>query len=393
MLFIIGINSFIAKHFYLQQKIKGQEIRCFTHSDLHQLQVTDADTVVNCCGVNTASTYEAFEAANNTFVRELVKQFGSSRPFLMHISTFMVNGFVDHELETLTQQQQFFIRSKQAGEDYLTANYPADSLCIVRPSNIYGYSCRPYYNNILVTLAHEKLNGQYRITSLNRNCVRNFLSVGGLCGWMDNACASRLTGTHAVLSNNTVNLETLVRTLYSASPKLPVQFEFPDDAQSVPDTSLPVQYACVQEDLETELIKLEQQLEAYACLTLGQQPQQLLSLNQPRGLMVEVSALDAKRLYMITLSEGATRGNHYHYEQIEHFYQHKGRVLFLLAHADHPDVIQLHVMNATQLLVVNPYYIHTLINDFVSNECEVMVSSTQPYVPDCIPDTKYVNIV
>lgn len=404
MLYIIGINSFIAKHFYLQQKVAGQEIRCYTHSDLAQLQVTDQDTVINCCGVNVADTYDVFEAANHTFVKELVTQFGSQRPFLMHLSTFMVNGFTDQPLETLAPRQQFFIRSKKAGEDYLRANYPADHLCIVRPSNIYGYSCRPYYNNILVTLAHEKRTGQYQITSLNRNCVRNFLSVEGLCSWMGRACTNQLTGTYAVLSNNTVNLQTLVQTLYPSpqtlhsspqtlhsSQELP-QFEFTDGDPSTPNTSLGVSYVCVEENLETELAKLEQQLGAYVRLAT-EQPQQLVRLSQPRGDMVEISALCAQRLYMITFTEGSTRGNHYHYEQIEHFYQHRGRVLFLLAHADHPDVIQLHLMYEGQLLVVNPYYIHTLINDFSNNECEVFVTSTQPHVPNSAPDTKYINIV
>ena len=39
--------------------------------------------------------------------------------------------------------QKFFINSKSDGEKFLVQNYPNNKLCIIRPSNIYGFNCKP----------------------------------------------------------------------------------------------------------------------------------------------------------------------------------------------------------------------------------------------------------
>ena len=49
-------------------------------------------------------------------------------------------------------------------------------------------------------------------------------------------------------------------------------------------------------------------------------------LIQPRGNMVEISSLNSKRLYKITLTQNSVRGNHHHYTQIEEFYTNKDKL-------------------------------------------------------------------
>ena len=58
--------------------------------------------------------------------------------------------------------------------------------------------------------------------------------------------------------------------------------------------------------------------------------EKLNELIQPRGNMIEISNLESKRLYKITLTKNSVRGNHYHEEQIEDFFVNNGFVYFIL---------------------------------------------------------------
>ena len=119
----------------------------------------------------------------------------------------------------------------------------------------------------------------------------------------------------------------------------------------------------------------------------------LSRLHQQRGDMVEISDIISKRLYMITLSDHSIRGDHYHYEQIEHFFVNNGKVIFLLAHKDNPNVRLFKILCKDNLIIVQPNIIHTLINDFINNEPDIIIASTQEYIAGHTPDTEYVNII
>lgn len=389
MYYILGINSFIAKHLFLSLGKNIDNVRCLSHSDLKTLVVDDSDIVINCCGINSGSNWEEFNQANHLFLHELLDQFRDSRPYLMHLSTLMVNGFIGKSIEDLPDNHRHFIRSKRAGEDYLRSNYPPDRLCIIRPSNIFGYMCRPYANNILVSMVYDKINGSHRINRLNNNCSRNFLSVGRLCRQMLDMINNRSTGTYAIQSTNTVSLIEVAQMLYNDN--VPKSIEFPAGEESIPSVAEKIIYIYLNENIAQEIIQLENDMIVYS--KLSEEPIKLNRLSQSRGDMVEISSLNSKRLYAITLSEGSVRGNHYHFRQIEHFYQNQGRVVFLVAHSQRPDVVKLHILQPDDLLIIRPNIIHTLVNSFTNNYCELFVSSTQEYIENQIPDTEYINII
>jgi dTDP-4-dehydrorhamnose 3,5-epimerase-like enzyme len=116
-------------------------------------------------------------------------------------------------------------------------------------------------------------------------------------------------------------------------------------------------------------------------------------LIQPRGNMIEISNLESKRLYKITLTKNSIRGNHYHEEQIEDFFVNNGFVYFILANKNDLDVIYQFKLNKNEKVKIKPYIIHTLVNDYVNNEPEIMVLSTQKYIKDIVLDTEYINLV
>jgi nucleoside-diphosphate-sugar epimerase len=398
MIFILGINSFIAKNFFLTLKKHKKDVTCLNHDDLDNLSnVGNEDIFINFCGINRGKSFDEFNDVNHIFVKKIIAKLNNFNvvPYFVHLSSIMVYGFVNKNISNLPEYQQYFIDSKLKGENYLMHNYPNNKLCIIRPSNIHGYDCEPYYNNILTTLIYEKIKNNHTINKINKNCTRNFLSINGLCMEIEKIINNKRIGIYNIVSNNNISLEILINNIYHN--EVPNDIIIEDGEESIPNINNGIQPNVAQTIIHSEnlndIIKMEEKMEKYIALCKNVIVQKLNRLSQSRGDMVEITSLDSKRLYLITLSDHSVRGNHYHYKQIEHFYQYEGKVIFLLAHKNDKDIIFFKVINKDSLVIVNPLIIHTLINDFPKNKCEIIVSSTQPYVTNDIPDTEYINII
>lgn len=70
-----------------------------------------------------------------------------------------------------------------------------------------------------------------------------------------------------------------------------------------------------------------------------------------------------------------------------------GKVIFLLSHKDNPDIISFKILDRDDSIIIKPHIIHTLVNDFISNTCEVIILSTQAFIANQIPDTEYITII
>ena len=117
------------------------------------------------------------------------------------------------------------------------------------------------------------------------------------------------------------------------------------------------------------------------------------NLSQERGDMVEISDMNSKRLYKITINPGQFRGNHFHYHQIEEFFTNRGSVVYLFAVSEHIDIMHVEHAKENDLIRVFPNIVHTLVNDSLDGVSEVIVLSTQKYIQGIIPDTCYINII
>ena len=295
----------------------------------------------------------------------------------------MTNGFVN---ETISKYQEYFIETKKQADKLLIESYPKDKLCIIKPSNIYGYDCKPYTNNILVTLVYEKIMNEYKTVNINKNCVRNFLSIEGLCSEIFNIIVNRTAGVYNIKSNNNIDLDYIINCVHEGI--IPKEISILDNEyNSFKDNNN--HSFIVQEDISTKIKELESDIKNYINLENLICVKQMNRLVQERGEMVEISDLKSNRLYMITINYNCQRGNHYHLEQIEHFYTMRGRVIYLLSHKDFKDIVSFKILDSKSLLIVKPLIIHTLFNDFLSNECEILVSSTQKYITGQSPDTIY----
>ncbi|MEX0597695.1 MAG: NAD-dependent epimerase/dehydratase family protein [Candidatus Paceibacterota bacterium] len=391
--YLLGVSGFIGKNYYLHLRNQKKNIICLQRDDLNLLKnAKNSDVVINFCGLNRGDTREEYEKANHYLLKEIVNMFNKDAlPLLIHISSYMVNGFENVLHSNLPEYQKYFIESKRNGENFLINNYPKDRLCIIRPSNIYGYNCEPYYNNLLVTLIHEKLNKIYKITKINKNCERNYLSINGLIKAISDLIDDQKVGLYNIVSNQNLGLDTLISLIYPI--KVPEELSINDGDMSIA-RRIPIdgESFIVQENINDNLAKLQQQMETIMNIKKLIKIEQRKKLSQSRGDMIEISNLKSKRLYMITLTDHSVRGNHYHLEQIEDFYIHKGCLMFLLAHKDDISTVYAIQCKAGDCITVSPPIIHTLVNDFTGQVPEIFITSTFPYIPNVVLDTVYINI-
>jgi len=304
----------------------------------------------------------------------------------------MIYGFKNKNIDDLTNYQKWFIMSKLKGEQYLINNYSKDKLTIIRPSNIYGYNCTPYYNNLLSTLVYEKINKMNMICNINTNCIRNFLSIEKLCESIKDIIIKKNPGIYNILSNNNINLKVVLSYIYDDNiPKYFVLNAGDNDIIDMyEDNSVNI---IINENINDEIKRLEQKMKVFLKLKSEIEHKTLNVLTHPRGDMVEISNLVSKRVYKITLTQNAIRGNHYHYEQTEEFYTSKGIVTYLLAYSQEPSVIYMFKSCENNVVRIKPLIIHTLTNDYLNNIPEIIVTSSQEYITNSTPDTKYVNII
>jgi dTDP-4-dehydrorhamnose reductase len=394
-IYLLGENSFLGKNAYVQLKKQYNNIVLLSHNDIDVLSTAKKDDIViNFCGVNRADTYDDYERANYLLLKQIVTQLNGNQPFFIHVSSLMVYGFKNKNVDDLGNYQKWFIKTKLEGEQFLKENYNTDKLCIIRPSNVYGYSCTPYYNNLLSTMVYEKINGLSKINKINKNCVRNMISVEGFCKEILRIVTNKTGGTFNIVSNNTVTLDVLTNLLYCGTIPDTITLQDGDqDVSNLESDTIKGVNVLVEEDLCHKIKQLETDMAVYLKLLEQVKIYKLNKLVQPRGEMVEISSLESKRLYKITLSENSVRGNHFHYKQIEEFYTNRGIVLYLLAYSEYPDVIYIVKSVENDMIRIEPNIIHTLTNDYINNHSEIIVMSTQEYIRNEIPDTKYVNII
>ena len=392
-IFILGYNSFIAKQFYLSCKKINSNIILLEYNQVEYLKkITSNDIVINFCGVNRADSYDAYNNGNFLFIKKYIDIIKEKSPFLLHISSLMACGFKDQKVDDLSNYKKWFIETKLKGEKYIKDNYKKNRYAIVRPANVFGYSCKPYYNNLLSTIVYEKLNNLKKINNININCFQYLISVQSLCRELLEIIKTKKYGIFNIVSQNMFSLKTVIETVYDC--KIPKYMTFTDGDYSVPDIeSEEGENIIISDDFKKSVMTLEKEMNIYNELINKIKITSLQKLSQPRGDMVEISSLQSKRLYKITLNENAVRGNHFHFKQVEEFFNNKGSVTYLLANRDNINVVLVEHSKENVRIDILSEIIHTVVNDFPDNIPEIIITSTQEFIPNSAPDTEYINII
>lgn len=387
-IYILGESSFLAKNFYKYYKKFYNDIFLINYKNISDLKnIENDDILINFCGINRGNSWENYYNGNVLFLINVLNII-RNKPYFIHLSSYMIYGFKEKDLESLNEYQQNFIKSKLEGESYLKTKYPQEKLCIIHPSNIYGYDCEPYYNNIVSTLIFEKINQKNKINKINKNCIRNILSIEGFCNALYQIIEKRSIGNYNIISNNNINLKELVEMIYNDKPNNIEYLNSSYDEMNVDKLNYNI---VIKENIIDKIKELENNMKIYLKLKEEIIISYPTLLCQARGNMIEISNLNSKRLYKITLSCHAVRGNHFHYKQIEEFFTNRGKVLYLLSFKTNPDIIYMLKMEENSLLKIQPNIIHTLSNDYIDNNPEIIITSTQEYIEGKIPDTEYIK--
>ena len=138
--------------------------------------------------------------------------------------------------------------------------YINDNLCIIRPANIFGYNCRPYYNNLLITLLYEKINNLYELNKINKNCYRNILSINKFCTEFIDILINKKHGIFNILSNNNINLEELIKLVHTNIPSYIQIYDGELDKFDITNNNIIGVNIIVNENIKEELIILEENM-------------------------------------------------------------------------------------------------------------------------------------
>jgi nucleoside-diphosphate-sugar epimerase len=264
VIYVLGKNSFLAQSLYTQINTIYKNIIFLSHTDINILSnVDNSDIIINFCGVNRASSFNEYNQANYHFIKNIVNILNNKRPYFIHVSSLMVYGFENKNIDDLFEYQKWFIESKLCGENYLKDIYVNDKLCIIRPANIFGYNCRPYYNNLLITLLYEKINNLSKINKINKNCYRNILSINKFCTEFINILINKKYGIFNILSNNNINLEGLIKLIHNNIPIYIDIYNGELDKFNMINNNINGINIIVNENIKEELIILEQNMKTY----------------------------------------------------------------------------------------------------------------------------------
>jgi hypothetical protein len=73
-IFIIGENSFLAKHLYIEiKKLNKYNISLLNYTNLYEVSnASNEDIVINLCGINRSNHENEYEEANHIFLQKII---------------------------------------------------------------------------------------------------------------------------------------------------------------------------------------------------------------------------------------------------------------------------------------------------------------------------------
>ncbi|NBN98730.1 MAG: cupin domain-containing protein, partial [Flavobacteriia bacterium] len=324
-----------------------------------------------------------YHEGNFAFIDNIIHKLGNKDIYIVHMSSLMI--FMDDK--NMTDSHRAFVTSKLNAEKRIQQ---CPKYLIIRPCNLFGIMCAPYYNNIIVSLVDQCLNdsAESQIKNINVNSFRYHMSIYAFVEKVVELILGHYTGIYNIIHDKLISMSYIHDIIFKNVHKSPTLTCGPLDQFSPNKNDL--NNVIIHEDIESAIGQFIIEYRDMLQLTRLNPITKRDTHVDTRGDMIEISSLHSKRLYLITIHPGEMRGNHYHFTQHEEFFVTRGVVTVLLRHIT-SDSIYISYMHRGDHLKVNPDYIHTFINTSFY-ECELIVVSTQEYVKGKTPDTSYVSI-
>lgn len=359
MIIIIGKNSFISKNL-IKSIFKKSNILMFSHQEIHKIKdIKEEKTIFFSCGLNRGTDEELIQG-NSVFLEKCLNLLDNVSHFIF-ISSTQIFGFKNKELNV-------FAKEKIKCENILKQKY--QNLTIIRPSNIFGLTSKPFSNSFLATIIHQTINNQE--IKINKNAYRDFIYINDLTNFIKKTIDQKIFGEFNLgYGNKTSFLDICLK--INANP---IIFDGNLDEPN------PINFVDIGEKVNV-LDYLDEYLRNYQ----EDKIEKNNSVEDHRGKLIECSSLNAVRNYYFTINSGFFRGNHYHQVQEEDFTVLKGEVLVILENVKTKSFSIFHLNEGNKINVL-PFVKHTFINVSL-NTVEIICSSTQKYIPNSIPDTYF----
>lgn len=385
MIIILGKNSFIAKHLLIRLLSLELEVVAFSHEEALTADfgfVHQGDIIINCCGVNRSKDIQDYYDGNYLFLKTILDKVDCTKTHVIHFSSLMIHK----PRATMSDHYVAFADSKGLAETLIQER--CRSYLIIRPCNLYGTLCKPYTNNLIVSLVHDLWSPVKRILTLNVNAYRYHLHIDTFIDKILQMILDRSEGVYNLMNDSLLSLQQVHDALYRTESGLyrPELIDgIVDDYGEIFGHNIKL-----DEDFPMMIQSFKHQYKTMS-RTLEDNPIRDLSVRADRrGSMVEISNMISHRVYMITVLPGSVRGNHFHHEQTEEFTVVDGQITVLLRSCTASCIAILYLVEQ-QRLTVRPGYIHTFINTG-RDACRIIVSSTQRFIPNEAPDTVYQSV-
>lgn len=157
---ITGSNGFVGSHLSQLLKEQGHHVDNFT-SERYRKEgfgnfVKDKDVIYHFAAVNRADSGDDYINGNYELTKDLVEKIKKHNPGcrIIFSSTVQVygtqNGTITEDAEP--EPEGIYAKSKLWAEDYIKES--GLDYVILRISNVYGASARPFYNSVVATFLH-----------------------------------------------------------------------------------------------------------------------------------------------------------------------------------------------------------------------------------------------
>lgn len=353
---VIGIG-FIGKELCFHLSKLGHNIIGLHHNE--DVTNVDCDIAIITAGANTQDVEILSKSSKK--IKKIITDIPTNK--IIFISSSQVHGFIEDNQINITN----FGLYKKEIENFIETN--VDNFCIIRPPNVLGATCEPNKNSIISTWLHKEKIVVYT------GVYRTFICVKELC--------------LSISQNLNFSNKTIID-YKGKKNSLKHIAEFckePDNItyhQVNSEPANPIGFTKLFTIKDSNIYDKIQSMKKIINISKNSKTR-LYTSGSSYLFDLEETEYPNSRVYIFNLPDNKIRGSHFHKEQTEFMSIVKGECLIELKPVKELES-KIFELRKGDILKIEPYMIHTFLN-INPEECIIVVSSNQKYIPNSRPDT------
>jgi UDP-2-acetamido-2,6-beta-L-arabino-hexul-4-ose reductase len=324
---LVGSSGFIG--FNLAKKISEKHF--ITHLNRNSLEdflkiSHTYDVVIYCAGANRG-TEKYLKEGNEVLLKKVLEVVNFKK--IIFLSSSLIH--------TSLGKHKDYIRSKLECENILNGLQDRQVI-ILRLPNVFGIWSLPNYNCFLHTLAY-KISRNLKYEIHNNSEELEFLYIDDLIKSIN----KNLSGESSQIEYQTTKTRLL---------------DLESKIKKIRDGLVSNDLSCIQSSFDSQL------LVTYLYHSPAVVSQCKNIFKDQRGEFIELMKINSTQISIIICNPGCVRGNHFHYNKIEHFLVLEGDVKFVEINVRNSDK-EVTFVTAEPLnwITTRPGINHTIVND------------------------------